>query len=124
MVIVDSHDKNGSRLGRITRRLRPTMRHLACWKLGERLTKILIYHSRFIWIELVHDLGMNQSNPRVGNLGTPNPYPASAMTNAVAYNPGSGFGTNAYVTDRRWSLNRSLLLKHSWNDDSSLLIAG
>jgi len=45
--------------------------------------------------------GMNQSNPRVGNLGTPNPYPASAMTNAVSYNPGSGFGTNAYATDRR-----------------------
>merc|ERR1719209_2386556 len=34
-------------------------------------------------------------HPRVGNLGTPNPYPASAMTNAVSYNPGSGFGTNA-----------------------------
>jgi len=45
--------------------------------------------------------GMNQSNPRVGNLGTPNPYPASAMTNAVSYNPGSGFGTNAYAMDRR-----------------------
>jgi len=45
--------------------------------------------------------GMNQSNPRVGNLGTPNPYPATAMTNAVSFNPGSGFGSNVYATDRR-----------------------
>jgi len=45
--------------------------------------------------------GLNQSNPRVGNLGTPNPYPATAMTNAVTYNAGSGFGSNMYTTDRR-----------------------
>ena len=47
--------------------------------------------------------GLNQSNPRVGNLGTPNPYPATAMTNAVTYNAGSGFGSNMYTTDRRWA---------------------
>jgi len=45
--------------------------------------------------------GMSQSNPRVGNLGTPNPYPATSMTNAVSYNPGSGFGSNVYAADRR-----------------------
>ena len=44
---------------------------------------------------------MSQSNPRVGNLGTPNPYPATSMTNAVSYNPGSGFGSNVYAADRR-----------------------
>jgi len=38
----------------------------------------------------------------MGNLGTPNPYPASAMTNAVSYGTnGSAFGSNVYLQDRR-----------------------
>jgi len=45
--------------------------------------------------------GMSQSNPRVGNLGTPNPFPSSSVTSAVSYNPGSGFGSNVYAADRR-----------------------
>jgi len=46
--------------------------------------------------------GVNQSNPRLGNLGTPNPYPATAMTNAVSYGTnGSAFGSNVYLQDRR-----------------------